>query len=360
VRVPKGRFSRAVLRPRWYVRQLKNRPDGIAKRGPWRETRPKVEDAERLDALELYHHRDARPVGIGIYAGFHAEGRFDVGFRQHPPGTRSVQIGATTIRLFERQRVPGRSARMISAECPSCREQFRYLYLTHKSPNPKCRKCAGLIYKSQARSQVARYKPRYEMAETQRSWDGLKPIPHRFSSRFWHLPELIAQDLKLREQRIADREAKRLLVAARRELDRRWRDVRRDVGEIWRAYLRSLPKRSAARLACEYRKTSRLLALAGDRAPTEIVAGYLRNLADGIGDYPPVVMQFDARNASDVFIEAMGIAKLEPILTIRTLSEYEQGLADKTYTDNRADLWIPNYETRLRVAKVILGGRDAA
>ena len=93
-RVPKGKFSRAVTRPRWYVEQLVDRPAGVAKRGPWRRTWSKVEDAERLDALALYRSPDARPRRTSIRRRRDHRGRVYGVFRHHAPGSRTINGSA--------------------------------------------------------------------------------------------------------------------------------------------------------------------------------------------------------------------------------------------------------------------------
>ncbi len=68
---------------------------------------------------------------------------------------------------------------------PTCRGRYRYLYLTGDGPLPRCRKCCGLIYRSQARSQAARISKQIEkvsqwcasgkpenLAKARAYWDG--------------------------------------------------------------------------------------------------------------------------------------------------------------------------------------------
>ena len=101
--------SVGLLRPAWYERQLVNRPKGMARRGPARPVRLKVEDVPRVDAQQLY--RDAQPFRMRL-ATTYRRGEF-AGFEwEHfEPGTRVTNVGGTEVLLSPRQWAPTRSAK---------------------------------------------------------------------------------------------------------------------------------------------------------------------------------------------------------------------------------------------------------
>jgi hypothetical protein len=164
-RLPKGEHSRAAKRPRWYEKQLKNRPPHIAQRGPWRPKRPKVEDAQRLDALELYRNPNCRSLRRTLALVSDRRGGVRSEFRHFEPGTRTIETHGAKLILTPRQRVPRRSTTLVTAQCPGCGRQVRYLYITPGNAGPVCQKCGGLIYKSQARSRSARLGRRCQLAD---------------------------------------------------------------------------------------------------------------------------------------------------------------------------------------------------
>ena len=315
VNLPRGSKSPAVTQPRWYVRRLAQRPAGIRSRGPWAPLHPKVEDAERLDAHELWEQADPR-------------GRFDAGkavVRAGPrvrylpvgdlyrrgatdPPAGWIEVRNVLLKLTRGARYFHTRKHRVNVVCPACERRFRYLYPADRNPLPRCRDCAGLIYRSQARSRAARYRTMWErakdwgfhptpknLARRQRLWDSNR-IPDTFIRRLraererWELYREWDADGASQEQRGAER---RQEGEARRE---RERDCRQHIRAVWRAYLDGLSSRRLKDMARNFRWAVRRFAGGGSPEGDPVrepMARFIEQLGAMLPDFPSEVFQFD-------------------------------------------------------------------
>ena len=212
-------------------------------------------------------------------------------------GSRIATVGGAEILLTPRQQVPHRTQRLITAECPGCGGQFRHLYLVGEG-GPKCRRCHGLIYASQARSQVARFRRRSELARQWRSWDRIRPIPYHWMNRFTTEGILLERRRELRESRAICKELESRRTAEERERASERQEARKKARAAWRQYMHGLDSRRLKDRARLFRRTLRLLARKAypDSHPyREVLLAGARGLAVLLPDFPSEVLEFDLK-----------------------------------------------------------------
>ena len=226
-----------------------------------------------MDALQLY--RQGRLVSRRIVPVHRRGAEVDVVCQYLERGSRIATVGGAEILLTPRQQVPHRIQRLITAECPGCGGQFRHLYLVGEG-GPKCRRCHGLIYASQARSQVARFRRRSELARQRRSWDRIRPIPYHWMNRFTTEGILLERRRELRESRAICKELESRRTAEERErasakADRR--QLARDKAQEWTEGLvrEGWDEQQARQLAYAH-ASARLEAYEGRETRKELVA----------------------------------------------------------------------------------------
>ncbi|NOT02822.1 MAG: hypothetical protein HOP29_19660, partial [Phycisphaerales bacterium] len=271
------------------------RSEWTAKRGPHREIRGKVEDMPRLDAQTLY--RTARECRFRQWIRCETHG--PVLHREwFDEGTRITKIGTQTIRLTPRQAVPRRpGAFKVTAACPHCRRQYRYLYhYVNTNGDVACRRCHWLKYRSQAQSTVARMRIKWEKAKAQHSWEGMKMIPHHWISR------LAWQDRKV-EDRIEMAKTRELYRRADEHWERehtgrrgRWNAARERAKLAWRAFRAAVDSPAMRQRAVRYRRVVRELTRVGiaDTNRREAAVEEMQALwAYFAGEFPEAVLEFD-------------------------------------------------------------------
>ncbi len=198
----------------------------------------------------------------------------------------------------------------VTVECPTCRRRgrYRYLYLTGDGPLPRCRKCCGLIYRSQARSQAARISKQIEKvshwcasgkpenhAKAQAYWEG-----HRYRQIVW--ARIRGQrERQERRRRRAQTDAEMAVWYAQQRQEQqaqrqREREHRKHIRAVWRAYIDSLSSRRLKDRARAFRRVVRQFVR--DSIPEgdplrELMAQRIEDLAALLPDFPDEVFDFD-------------------------------------------------------------------